>query len=152
MSLSIPFTARLYISGYKGILTGDSILLSNADIPALIESFHKMGGSPIGSSRVKLTNIEDCISRGYVPKGKVPLEVAAEQVGKQAPSPSQLQHQAQRFTDTTLLRFAFLRSSRRTVSTCSTPLGEMIPTRRPGSCPFTLPRKVTSCRLLECQR
>ena len=95
MALSIPFTARLYISGYKGILTGDSILLSNADIPALIESFHKMGGSPIGSSRVKLTNIEDCISRGYVPKGKVPLEVAAEQVGKQAPSPSQLQHQAQ---------------------------------------------------------
>ncbi|GMH53315.1 hypothetical protein TrRE_jg2992 [Triparma retinervis] len=82
LSLSTPFTARLYISGYKGILTGDSILLKNKDIPGLVESFHKMGGSPIGSSRVKLTNVEDCINRGFVPAGKLPLEVAAEQLKK----------------------------------------------------------------------
>ena len=38
---------------------------------------YEFGGSPIGNSRVKLTNIEDCIKKGYVSKGQDPLEVAA---------------------------------------------------------------------------
>ena len=38
------------------------------------------GGSPIGNSRVKLTNVEDCIKRGLVQEGESPLEVAAKQL------------------------------------------------------------------------
>ena len=38
------------------------------------------GGSPIGNSRVKLTNIEDCVKKGYVDKGSDPLQVAADQL------------------------------------------------------------------------
>ena len=49
-----------YLNGYKGLLLGNSIsfpksLLGNTD------KFYQFGGSPIGSSRVKLTNIDDCI-------------------------------------------------------------------------------------------
>ena len=39
-----------------------------------------MGGSPIGSSRVKLTNVSDCEKRGYVREGQDPLAVAAERL------------------------------------------------------------------------
>ncbi|MEX0913985.1 MAG: pyrophosphate--fructose-6-phosphate 1-phosphotransferase, partial [Demequina sp.] len=43
---------------------------------------HEFGGSPIGNSRVKLTNVEDCIKRGLVKEGEDPLEVAAQQLRK----------------------------------------------------------------------
>jgi pyrophosphate--fructose-6-phosphate 1-phosphotransferase len=54
-----------YLNGYKGLLLGHSIsfpksLLGNTD------KFYQFGGSPIGNSRVKLTNIDDCIKKGYV--------------------------------------------------------------------------------------
>ena len=39
-------------------------------------------GSPIGNSRVKLTNIKDCVKRGLVKEGENPLEVAARQLVK----------------------------------------------------------------------
>ena len=70
-----------YLNGYKGLLLGNSIsfpksLLENTD------KFYQFGGSPIGNSRVKLTNIEDCIKKGYVKNGKNPLEVAANQLIK----------------------------------------------------------------------
>ena len=38
------------------------------------------GGSPIGNSRVKLTNVKDCVKRGLVKEGEDPLKVAAEQL------------------------------------------------------------------------
>ena len=38
------------------------------------------GGSPIGNSRVKFTNVEDCVKRGLVEPGQNPLEVAAKQL------------------------------------------------------------------------
>ena len=38
------------------------------------------GGSPIGNSRVKLTNIEDCVKRKFVKEGDIPLEVAAKRL------------------------------------------------------------------------
>ena len=38
--------------------------------------------SKISHSRVKLTNIEDCIEKGYVKDGENPLEVAANQLAK----------------------------------------------------------------------
>ena len=41
---------------------------------------HKHGGSPIENSRVKLTNVKDCVKRGLVKEGENPLEVAAEQL------------------------------------------------------------------------
>ena len=70
-----------YLNGYKGLLLGNSIpfpksLLRNTD------KFYQFGGSPIGNSRVKLTNIEDCIKKGYIIEGKKPLEVAANQLVK----------------------------------------------------------------------
>jgi pyrophosphate--fructose-6-phosphate 1-phosphotransferase len=42
----------------------------------------KFGGSPIGNSRVKLTNVADCVKRGLVQEGQDPLAVAAEQLTK----------------------------------------------------------------------
>ena len=70
-----------YLNGYKGLLLGNSIsfpksLLGNT------AKFYQFGGSPIGNSRVKLTNIEDCIKKGYIGEGKIPLEVAANQLVK----------------------------------------------------------------------
>ncbi|MDB4126580.1 pyrophosphate--fructose-6-phosphate 1-phosphotransferase [Flavobacteriales bacterium] len=70
-----------YLNGYKGLLLGNSIsfpksLLGNTD------KFYHFGGSPIGNSRVKLTNIDDCIKKGYVKEGENPLEVAANQLVK----------------------------------------------------------------------
>ncbi len=41
---------------------------------------HRFGGSPIGNSRVKLTNAADCVKRGLVQEGQDPLQVAAEQL------------------------------------------------------------------------
>ena len=45
---------RMYIDGYKGVLTGESMVLD----PALYEEcscLHDLGGSPIGNSRVKVS-------------------------------------------------------------------------------------------------
>ena len=43
---------------------------------------YDFGGSPIGNSRVKLTNVEDCIKKGFVKEGENPLDVAAKQLEK----------------------------------------------------------------------
>merc|ERR1719305_2286383 len=37
-----------------------------------------MGGSPCGNSRVKLTNVADCVKRKLVEAGQEPLNVAAD--------------------------------------------------------------------------
>lgn len=70
-----------YLNGYRGLLLGKSI-----EFPESIRSKYKVlfdfGGSPIGNSRVKLTNIKDCIHRGYVKDGEDPLKIAAEQLKK----------------------------------------------------------------------
>jgi pyrophosphate--fructose-6-phosphate 1-phosphotransferase len=39
-----------------------------------------LGGSPIGNSRVKLTNLADCEKRGFTKAGEKPLEVASKQL------------------------------------------------------------------------
>jgi pyrophosphate--fructose-6-phosphate 1-phosphotransferase len=70
-------TIRLYKDGYKGMLVGDSLVLP-ADKWDKAGCLHEMGGSPIGNSRVKLTNVKDCIKRGLVPEGETPLEVASQ--------------------------------------------------------------------------
>ena len=70
-----------YLNGYRGLLLGESIIF-----PDSIKNQYKVlfdyGGSPIGNSRVKLTNVDDCIKRGYVKKDEDPLEIAAEQLKK----------------------------------------------------------------------
>jgi pyrophosphate--fructose-6-phosphate 1-phosphotransferase len=68
-----------YRSGYKGLLLGDSISVTE-EIRATASTLHAHGGSPIGNSRVKLTNVEDCIKRGLVKLGEDPLKVAADQL------------------------------------------------------------------------
>ncbi len=70
-----------YVSGYKGLLLGDSIQITD-EIRKNAAILYKHGGSPIGNSRVKLTNVKDCEKRGLVKPGENPLEVAANQLIK----------------------------------------------------------------------
>ncbi len=68
-----------YRNGYHGLLLGNSIPVTQAvrDHAAVLDRF---GGSPIGNSRVKLTNVADCVSRGLVQEGQDPLKEAADQL------------------------------------------------------------------------
>ncbi|WP_460933947.1 pyrophosphate--fructose-6-phosphate 1-phosphotransferase [Phycicoccus ginsengisoli] len=68
-----------YRNGYAGLLTGDSVEVTD-DVRKAAHRLHAFGGSPIGNSRVKLTNVEDCVRRGLVKEGQDPLQVAAEQL------------------------------------------------------------------------
>ena len=68
-----------YQHGYHGLLTGTKIVV-DAEGRAKAGILHRFGGSPIGNSRVKLTNAADCVKRGLVAEGQNPLEVAAEQL------------------------------------------------------------------------
>eukprot|EP00984_Skeletonema_dohrnii_P019991 scaffold9677_cov121-Skeletonema_dohrnii-CCMP3373.AAC.2 len=43
---------RMYVDGYKGVLTGDSTVIS-PEIYDECACLHDLGGSPIGNSRVK---------------------------------------------------------------------------------------------------
>jgi len=70
-----------YLNGYKGLLLGNSILFPKS-LKNNIKNIYNFGGSPIGNSRVKLTNIEDCVKKGYIKEGEIPLEVAAKQLVK----------------------------------------------------------------------
>ena len=70
-----------YRNGYMGLLKGWSVKVT----PKVRKDAHKLlthGGSPIGNSRVKLTNVKDCVKRGLVQEGQNPLHVAAEQLVK----------------------------------------------------------------------
>ena len=68
-----------YTDGYQGLLLGNSITIDE-DMRRDAALLHRFGGSPIGNSRVKLTNVEDCVRRGLVQEGQNPLEVAANQL------------------------------------------------------------------------
>lgn len=68
-----------YISGYKGLLLGESITVT-PEMRAQAGVLHQHGGSAIGNSRVKLTNVADCVKRGLVQEGQDPLKVAADQL------------------------------------------------------------------------
>ena len=68
-----------YLHGYKGLLLGNTL-----SFPPEIKNHNKLlyqfGGSPIGNSRVKLTNVDHCVSKGYINDGEDPLDVAADQL------------------------------------------------------------------------
>ena len=68
-----------YQHGYHGLLTGNKIVV-DAETRAKAGLLHKFGGSPIGNSRVKLSNAADLVERGLVTEGQNPLQVAAEQL------------------------------------------------------------------------
>ncbi len=68
-----------YKHGYQGLLQGDYLTVT----PTVREHaalLHKFGGSPIGNSRVKLTNAADLVKRGLVAEGQDPLKVAADRL------------------------------------------------------------------------
>ena len=70
-----------YRYGYQGLLTGDSVAVT----PAIRKQAHLLrqdGGSPIGNSRVKLTNAADLVKRKLIKEGDDPLHVAAAQLLK----------------------------------------------------------------------
>ncbi|MCK6209327.1 pyrophosphate--fructose-6-phosphate 1-phosphotransferase [Georgenia sp. EYE_87] len=68
-----------YQNGYHGLLTGTKVVVDD-EARRRAGVLHRFGGSPIGNSRVKLTNAKDLVSRGLVKEGQNPLEVAAEQL------------------------------------------------------------------------
>ena len=70
-----------YRSGFKGLLLGDSYKVTPA-VRAKSAVLHRFGGSPIGNSRVKLTNVKDCLKRGLIRAGQEPQQVAADQLVK----------------------------------------------------------------------
>src|SRR5688500_3424118 len=67
-----------YRNGYAGLLTGDFAEVTDA-VRAAAGRLHAFGGSPIGNSRVKLTNVADCVKRGLVQPGQDPLHVRSEE-------------------------------------------------------------------------
>ncbi len=68
-----------YKYGYQGLLAGDVLEVT----PVVRERaglLHRYGGSPIGNSRVKLTNAADLVQRGLVAEGTDPLQAAADRL------------------------------------------------------------------------
>jgi len=68
-----------YRHGYHGLLTGDSVVVDD-EVRAGAALLHEFGGSPIGNSRVKLTNSADLVARGLIEEGQDALHVAAERL------------------------------------------------------------------------
>ena len=66
-----------YLNGYKGLLMADYVILNDFNN---IDELNHFGGSLLGNSRVKLTNIDDCIKNNYIDKGQIPLEVAGKEL------------------------------------------------------------------------
>lgn len=70
-----------YKNGYYGLLKGLSYQVT-PEVRKNAGKLHLFGGSPIGNSRVKLTNVKDCVKRGLVKEGENPQKVAADQLVK----------------------------------------------------------------------
>lgn len=68
-----------YKSGYRGLLMDYKIEITR-EMREKAHVLHRYGGSPIGNSRVKLTNVADCLKRGLIKEGQNPLQVAAERL------------------------------------------------------------------------
>ncbi|MDR1432612.1 MAG: pyrophosphate--fructose-6-phosphate 1-phosphotransferase, partial [Propionibacteriaceae bacterium] len=68
-----------YKNGYQGLLTGDYLQVTGK-VRQNAALLHQYGGSPIGNSRVKLTNVKDLVKRGLVADGEDPLQVAADRL------------------------------------------------------------------------
>ena len=71
-----------YLNGFSGLLKNNKINLPTKFSLNEIDMFYSLGGSLIGNSRIKLTNIDDCLKKGLISEGQTPLEVAADQLIK----------------------------------------------------------------------
>ncbi|MCS5640211.1 MAG: pyrophosphate--fructose-6-phosphate 1-phosphotransferase [Candidatus Marinimicrobia bacterium] len=70
-----------YLNGYRGLLLGKSLRFPE-EVKTNYPILYDFGGSPIGNSRVKLTNTDDCVKRGYVGENGDPIKVATNQLIK----------------------------------------------------------------------
>lgn len=68
-----------YRHGYEGLLRGDFIEFAPDDVE-LADALHQVGGTPLGSSRVKLTNADDLVRRGLLLPGQDPLRIVADRL------------------------------------------------------------------------
>jgi diphosphate-dependent phosphofructokinase len=68
-----------YRDGYHGLLSGTTLAVT-PEVRAKAHLLHAFGGSPIGNSRVKLTNTEDLVGRGLIEEGQEGLQAAAERL------------------------------------------------------------------------
>jgi pyrophosphate--fructose-6-phosphate 1-phosphotransferase len=68
-----------YLNGYRGLLLGKSVTFPDS-LRKNHATLYRSGGSIIGNSRVKLTNVKDCLKRGLIQPGETPLQVAAERL------------------------------------------------------------------------
>jgi diphosphate-dependent phosphofructokinase len=68
-----------YRNGYHGLLTGSTLAIT-PEVRSKAHLLHRFGGSPIGNSRVKLTNTADLVKRGLIADGQDALKVAADRL------------------------------------------------------------------------
>lgn len=68
-----------YKHGYQGLLSSDYLTVTDV-VREKAHLLHLFGGSPVGNSRVKLTNVKDLVKRNLVPEGADPLKVAADRL------------------------------------------------------------------------
>ena len=68
-----------YRHGYQGLLSGDFLVVDD-EVRANAHVLTQFGGSPIGNSRVKLTNKKDLVKRGLVTEDVDPLKFAADRL------------------------------------------------------------------------
>jgi diphosphate-dependent phosphofructokinase len=68
-----------YRDGYHGLLSGNTVAVT-PEIRAKAHLLHRFGGSPIGNSRVKLTNTDDLVERGLITEGQQGLGAAADRL------------------------------------------------------------------------
>lgn len=68
-----------YRHGYHGVLSDTKVVVDD-EARRSAHLLHAYGGSPLGNSRVKLTNAKDLEKRGLVKPGQDPLEAAAQRL------------------------------------------------------------------------
>lgn len=70
-----------YKHGYHGLLTGEKLVIDD-EVRQHADRLFLYGGSPIGNSRVKLTNTADLVKRGLIEDGDDALAVAANRLAE----------------------------------------------------------------------
>jgi len=68
-----------FLDGYLGLLQGRCIEIT-PEVRANAKILQYWGGSPIGNSRVKLSDVAGCAKRGITKEGQDPREVASKQL------------------------------------------------------------------------
>jgi len=68
-----------FLDGYLGLLQGRCIEVT-PEVRENAKVLQYWGGSPIGNSRVKLSDVAGCAKRGITKEGQDPREVAAKQL------------------------------------------------------------------------